>query len=329
MLDRELVEHFFMNPRLSTTLLSGLFLSVCGIAQADSFLRADYYVWNRFEKQGGPNARQIKDIEALIFFSPLVPDKEGKLTIDKPFEEALAKLKKAKKPKSKIWLGLGDLRIVSGNAKAMNVLAANVVKICKKYGFAGVDVDWEGNPDIKPEVYAEVIKALSLKCRAAGLDMAISVGTGQHYSDKAIAAQKYLDYINIQFYYSTINALSLEDLKKVLARFEKGDIPRKKLLIGLPVYGMVDMSKNRNAKPVAISYKTIMEKGGDPSKNTWVNPDTGVTYFYSGKPLMLDKVNYAKKNGYGGVFTWELTMDADYGDPSSLLKAIDDACKAR
>lgn len=292
-----------------------------------SFLRSDYYVWNRFEKQGGPNAEQIKNIEVLIFFSPLVPDAKGKLTVDRKFEEALAKLKKAKSPKSQIWLGLGDLRAVSKNKQATDTLAKETVNLCKKYGFTGVDIDWEGNDDIPANVYADVLKSLSAACRKAKLAIANSVGTGPHYIAKSAAVQPYLDHINIQFYYSTRNAMSVNETKQVLDRFEKAGVPRRKLMIGLPVYGMVDMQKNRNAKPTALGYNFMISKGAKPNENTWVNPENGATYYYSGQPLIRSKVDFAKKNGYGGVFTWELTMDAPYSSPQSILRVLDEACK--
>ena len=294
---------------------------------SSSFLRSDYYVWNRFENQGGPNAEQIKDIKVLIFFSPLVPDAKGKLTVDRKFEEALAKLKKAKSPSSQIWLGLGDLRIVAKNKQAIDTLASETVNLCKKYGFTGLDIDWEGNEDIPADVYADVLKTLSAACRKAKLAIANSVGTGPHYIAKSAAAQSYLDHVNIQFYYSSRNAMSVNETKQVLDRFEKAGVPRHKLMIGLPVYGMVDMQKNRNAKPTAIGYNSMIAKGAKPNENTWVNPDNGVTYYYSGQPLIRDKVDFAKKNGYGGVFTWELTMDAPYSSPQSILRVLDEACK--
>lgn len=292
-----------------------------------SFLRSDYYVWNRFEKQGDPNAEQIKNIEVLIFFSPLVQDAKGKLTVDRKFEEALAKLKKAKSPKSQIWLGLGDLRAVAKNKQAIDTLATETVNLCKKYGFTGVDIDWEGNDDISANVYADVLKTLSAACRKAKLVIANSVGTDPHYIAKSVAAHPYLDHVNIQFYYSTRNAMSVNETRQVLDRFEKAGIPRRKLMIGLPVYGMVDMQKNRNAKPTAIGYNSMIAKGVKANENTWVNPDNGVTYYYSGQPLIRSKVDFAKKNGYGGVFTWELTMDVPYSSPQSILRVLDEACK--
>ncbi len=312
---------------LSAVFFPSLGASLVPAAGEETFLRADYYVWNRFERQGGPDADQIRDIEVLIFFSPLVPDAKGKLSIDRKFEEALTRLKKVKSPKTRLWLGLGDLRAVSQNGTATEALSCEVVRICGKYGFSGVDIDWEGNADVSPPVYAGVVKVLSDQCRKAGLAMACSVGTGPHYIAKAGAAQKYLDYVNVQFYWSRINAMPLNEFKDVLSRFEKAGVPRRKLLAGLPIYGMADMGRNKNAQPTAIGYKSMIEKGADPKANQWLNPDNGVTYFYSGQPLLLEKLRYARKNGYGGVFTWELTMDADYHSSQSLLRVIDKACK--
>lgn len=297
-------------------------------AKAAAFLRLDYYVWNRWEKQGGPDKHKerLQNLDVAVFFSPLVPDAQGHLAAGDDFVRALENLKKAKAEKTRIWLGVGSLSAVVKDAQSLETFVRELTGLCEKHGFTGVDIDWE-DAAVKPEDYARVVRRVAEECHRRKWTVSNSHATAPHYVKKSAAAAAFLDYINIQFYYSMGNGMPLDELKKRLARFEKAGVPRSKILIGLPVYAMVDMGKNRDAKPTTIGYAGLLDKGASPEENSWTNPANGVTYHYSGTPLIRAKLEYAKHQGYAGVFSWEMTLDAPYASPNSVLRILDEGTK--
>ncbi len=295
-------------------------------AKAGSFLRLDYYVWSRWEKLGGPNKEQIKDLDVAVFFSPLKPDAQGHLAVSDEFVRALENLKAAKNEKTRIWLGLGSLADIAKDESALATFITELRALCDKLGFSGVDIDWEdaGTP---PEEYARVVKRIADDCHSRKRMVSNSHATAPVYVKKTAACVAHLDYVNIQCYYSTNNGMTVETLSTRLARFEKAGVPRGKILIGLPVYGMVDMNKDRGVRRTTIGYRSLLEKGADPSASQWTDPETSVAYHYSGSALIKAKLDYAKSQGYAGVFTWEMTLDAPYSSPHSILRILGEGTK--
>ena len=146
--------------------------------------------------------------------------------------------------------------------------------------------------------------------------------------EKAKLVKKYVDCINIQCYHSISNAWPTQKLVQMVERFQKGSgIPRPRLNIGLPIYGMANTRKHPKAG--SIAYKEMINKGADPKKNKWYDPKKKCDMFYRGIPLIKEKTRWAKQNNYGGVFTWEISMDMPYAHKASILRAIDEVVEEK
>ena len=282
------------------------------------FMHVDYYVWERIESKG-LDKDAIKNI-AIIYYFKLDPDKEGRLKADKGFIAHLKKLKKVKDKKTEIWLGLGSLDNVAKDSKKLKIFIKDLRKVCQKYRFTGLDIDWEGG-HINNNDYLKVIKSLSKAFRPK-TRIAVSVGTYGHYITKAGMVKNDVDFVNIQCYYSTTNSWSTQQMGRTLENFHKrSGVPKSKIFVGLPLYGAYDARKHGNEG--GIGYNTMIAKGADPLKNHWKEPDTGKVNNYSGVPLTKEKTRYAKENGYAGVFTWEISLDVPYKSEASILRAVD------
>ena len=288
------------------------------------FKHVDYYVWERIESKG-LDRNAIQRIPILYYFK-LDPDKDGRLKVDKKFVSHLNKLKKVKNRRTQIWLGLGSLDNVAKDQDKLNIFTKDLMAVCKKYGFTGLDVDWEGG-HINNNDYLKVIKQLSKAFRPKRR-IAVSVGTYGHYITKAGLVNNYVDFINVQCYYSSTNSWSTQQMGSTLENFHKrSGVPKSKIFVGLPLYGAYDARKHGNEG--GVGYNTMIAQGADPLKNQWKEPKTGKVNHYSGVPLTKEKTRYAKKNGYAGVFTWEISLDVPYKSKASILRAIDEVIIGR
>ena len=311
--------------RVLFQLASLLFAVICGAEETSHVatpMRLDYYAFRRWDKQEKPDPAALQTLSIAIFFDPLVPDAAGHLKVDDAFVAGLAHLKAMKAPKTEIWLGLGSLSAVMGNEAAMGTLGKDVAALCAQHGFAGVDIDWE-NADVSAEAYKAAVEHIVAAVKPHRIRVSVSHGMGATFVKRTEAVAELVDLVNIQAYYSLGNSCSVEAVAKRLDAYIRAGVPARKICLGLPVYGMLDMAANREAKSKTVSYRDILAKGGSPTANQWTNPGNGLTYHYSGLPLIAEKVEYAKRSGFAGVFTWEMTCDTPYAEPNSLLRRID------
>ena len=289
------------------------------VAKAEGpMLRLDYYVADRWEQEKEYDAARLQSLDVAIFFYPLKPDNSGHLPLPATFDKALANLKAHIKPNTKIWLGLGDLAGVKDRPKALSTMVGDLTALCGKHGFSGVDLDWEGN--IGAEDYERVVRRIAKGCHPQGITVSLSINPGPHVK-RAKAAAPHADYVLLQAYYDAMNDWSVEEVKQFVHKYVDAGIPKRKLCVGFPLYGAANAEKN------AMGYKAIIAAGGSSEGNRWTDPKSGITYRYSGQPLIQEKAAYARRAGLRGIFTWEMTCDLPYSSPQSLLRTIDGAIR--
>ncbi|CAN8029343.1 unnamed protein product, partial [Ixodes persulcatus] len=104
---------------------------------------------------------------------------------------------KKQNPKLKTLIAIGGWNEGSVKYSAMamarssrKIFVDSVVDFCKKYGFDGLDMDWEypgsrGGVDADKANFVELLKELSQEFKPYGLLLTAAVAAGKHFMDKA------------------------------------------------------------------------------------------------------------------------------------------------
>lgn len=274
-----------------------------------------------------------------VNYSFAIPTSDGGL---RPLENpSLAKqiIKKAHANNAKVFIAIGgwsyngtplEATFKSATAtKAKRTKFVNsILKLVDKYGFDGVDMDWE-HPrvdDSSKKQYEAVMVTLSKKLHAKGklLSSAVLSGAtpdGQIYYDAAAHTDKVLkavDWINVMAYDGGDGARH----SSYQFAINSGNywrktrkMPAKKVVLGVPFYG----------RPSWASYETILQTDKNAYKKD-IATIYGMEAYYNGMPTIRKKTKYAI-NHFGGVMIWEITQDTTV-KKYSLLTAIQQAINA-
>lgn len=199
------------------------------------------------------------------------------------------------------------------NASSRSRLIQHIVDFTLRYGFDGVDMDWEypradlGNDMafgiFMKELGAELNswhKSLSMAVTAGVYEGAIKEGINQHAIDAC-------DFVNLMAY-DAINAppsyndhhSTFELAERVLDVWlnEKG-LPKEKAVLGLPLYG-------KRANNTAMAFGDLVRNGADPDKDEYEY--NGNMYYYNGISTIVRKTELAKVRANGVMF-WEFGQD--------------------
>ncbi len=229
----------------------------------------------------------------------------------------------------------------ASDAGKRKMFAKVMAAFVKKYDFDGIEIDWEHS--LKYEQHAELMCELrAALTELETVDQRKMLTTALHtYADAPLhIAQSWcqtLDWINLMCYdlgggiwnQMAGHNTPLPFIQKEVERcFEKKDIPREKLCIGLANYGFF----YRNLKPgEQITEKLSIDDRGRYFGHTeltglladgWTeryDESARVPYYFSpdGKDFVTldnerslsEKVDWVKHGGYRGVFWWELHYD--------------------
>jgi hypothetical protein len=304
------------NPKTlhGLVLLLGLFVSVATATAQSQFLRRDYYLMGSLEKQNIDPAC-LQTLDEIICFKPVTPDAQGHLVLDGQFLSQLATLKEKKAPATKLCLGVGSLANIQTNPAAIEVFAKDLTALCAKHGFASVDLGWQGEMNPKA-VYEPTVRPIIEKLHAAKLK-AYMYSTPWSYSmNQAKSIADIVDAVHIG-YYGAANAWALYEFEPRVDAFVQAGIAKGKIFIGLPLFG-------HGGKAGELGFASLIKLGANPDENEFQD-SKGNVFRYNGRPLIKEKVEYAKRTGLGGVFTWVMNYDGPYGSESSLLAIIDAA----
>lgn len=213
----------------------------------------------------------------------------------------------------------------TADSERIRIFAENIAAMCDKYGFDGVDMDWE-HPradGTSAKQYEELMLTLSEKLHAEGklLTAAVLSGVtadGNVYYDVAAhtnAVLNAVDFINIMAYDGGDGERhSQYDFAVNCGTYwtETRGLPSYKAVLGVPFY----------ARPSWADYGTILAAAPDAWNSDSVSYN-GMEVYYNGIDTIKKKTGYAKEN-LGGVMIWKLSQDSSDPD-KSLLQAIGDA----
>lgn len=217
----------------------------------------------------------------------------------------------------------------TSNSEKTRRFAENIIAMCDKYGFDGVDMDWE-HPRVdgtSAKQYEELMLSLSEKLHAKGklLTAAVLSGVtadGNVYYDAAAhtnAVLNAVDFINVMAYDGGDGERHSQYQFAVNCGIYWKDtrgLPSYKVVLGVPFY----------ARPSWAGYGTIFADVPDAWSKDNVTYN-GMDVYYNGMDTIKKKTRYAKGN-LGGIMIWELSQDT--ADPDkSLLQAIGNAAGQR
>ena len=193
------------------------------------------------------------------------------------------------------------------------LLARNIVEIAVKYGFDGVDLDWEHPKESTAEQFEAMVLALREECTKAGLYLTAAVvggdGMTTGITDKAAAA---FDWINVMCYDGGQGAdhspMSLAE-DYILYWTKDRQVDPSKVTLGVPFY----------ERPTWSAYSSLV--AADPGNAHRDETEfQGKTVYYNGIETMKAKAAFAMENA-GGIMIWQITQDA-VDEDLSLLNAI-------
>jgi chitinase len=150
--------------------------------------------------------------------------------------------------------GLGSSFAGGASPRYRTSLVNNIVSYVSRYGFDGVDIDWEEYVPQNRANYVALFKnlrsALDTRFTARHMYLATEVNTGQIPPDIAMQVAPYVDSINVETFQD--NGLSS------IAAYTRAGIPASKLLLGIGVTsGYYDSTQAR----VAAKVKYVEDHG--------------------------------------------------------------------
>lgn len=273
-----------------------------------------------------------------ICYAFAIPTAEGGLRDLENPDAAAELIRAAHKNGAKVLLSVGGwsyndvpleptfMEATSSSEKTL-AFAESIIEMCGKYGFDGVDMDWEHprTDGTSARQYEELMLILSEKLHKNGklLTAAVLSGVtadGNVYYDAAAhtnAVLNAVDFINVMAYDGGDGERhSQYDFAVDCGTYWKDTrgLPSHKVVLGVPFY----------ARPSWAGYGAILAE----VPNAWSTDSVtynGMEVFYNGVETIKKKTRYAKEN-LGGVMIWELTQDAQDRE-KSLLQAIGDAAE--
>ena len=267
--------------------------------------------------------------DRLLFFG-LAPDSDGNFVVGDKYLAALETVRKQVRPGQQFMLVVGggakvaNMHVMGDDPAKRAAYAKEVCKFARKYGFDGVDMDWETDWKAKPskDVDTEALRDLLTRIKKGlpkGAPMTAAIGSSRHSAAQAAAILDLVDDVSVMIY-SGLNKEGLHaPLYTVIERmkvFTEVGVPNDRLLIGVPFYALAPKGPDGKKKTMTYANVLRMLPEGDTS--------TGVVNSYSFNCVdeMKAKRDWVVANGYKGIMAWEIGHDAPYSNPRSLLRTL-------
>lgn len=303
-----------------------------GMPRTDVEKREDFKVVGYFPSWSDKTNKIQYDVLTHINYAFAIPTSEGGLLPLENEQNAKKIIQEAHKKGVKVLIAVGgwsyhDVPLESTfmdaaeTAKKRTKFVNAIMAVCDKYGFDGVDMDWE-----HPRVDGDSSK----RYEALMLELASRLHKEEKFLSSAVLSGVNADGV---IYYDaaahTDKVLKAVDWLNVMA-YDGGDgerhsaydfavnsggywstyrkVPAEKVNLGVPFY----------ARPSWAAYGDILNAVPSAEKKDHVDYN-GMDVWYNGVGTIEKKTQYALDK-LGGVMIWEVSQDAD-GD-KSLQTAI-------
>ena len=307
-----------------------------------------------------PQNYDLNKLTHLIYFS-LIPSGDGSfswtsgrdsLAMYKTFQDLKSKRGQGT---TKIILsiggtdavGSGGFNTIASDPAVTQLFVKRVKNILDLWGADGVDIDWEKWLRTKEDSdnHEGFLKTLSETLKPAGYtiftDVPASNWNGQWFNTKS---SEYVDYIQPMAYTfsgtwssKTEHHSSLIQSKGALSYWTGRGVPKEKLVLGVPFYGIgfgsatapgQDFSglSSLGGFPEYKDLKTAINSGdyshsaeGDPKGPYIYSNSKNEIIFYNDSSTLAQKGKMVVDEGYAGAMIWELCQDDAEG---TLLNSI-------
>lgn len=290
-------------------------------------------------KEGEENLEKLRfDIITHVIYAFAIPTADGSL---EPLEHSyLAEeiITRAHRENAQVLIGVGGWSFqgvplertfeqATDSPEKIRKLGDSILSLTEKYGFDGVDMDWEYPKAGEPSEaqYEALMLYLSGKLQEQGklLTCAVVNGVtpeGEVYRDAAAQTDAVLnavDWIHVMAYdggegekhssyeFAAAGALYWRDTRGVSP---------DKIVLGIPFYG----------RPNWMPYEELLQINQKAYETDVLNL-AGTDIYYNGYQTIQKKVRFAKEN-LGGIMIWEITQDTGERE-KSLLTAVGEALR--
>ncbi len=305
-----------------------------------NFRNLGYFPVHTLEKVRSNNYDELRYLTDVIFFGLGSWDKNGNFIWSETYNEEYLKSTLAEvkafygDKKVNFWFCLqnyhkestentGELFKTEASRKKLTQFS---IDICKKYGFVGVDIDYEyptdssGYGDVAWSQYSLFLNYAAKELHKNGLKLSSAM-----YPNKvALSAETIavMDHINIMSYdmqaYDTKSRMHSRFFVAPysLDYFTGLGFKPEQLLLGLPFHSRYYDGATSHSH---AGYAWVIDRFRGGISN-WINHvDTGTyDYSFNGPNMIRDKTYFAMENGMGGVFNWSLGSDVSHKDSRSL-----------
>ena len=238
-------------------------------------------------------------------------------------------------------VGSGGYNTIAADPATTQLFVNRVKDILDLWGADGVDIDWEKWLRTKEDSdnHENFLKALSETLKPAGYtiftDVPASNWNGQWFNPKA---SEYVDYIQPMAYTfsgswssTTEHHSSLAQSKGALSYWVGRGIPKEKLVLGVPFYGVsfggasapgqsFTGVSSLGATPDFKDLKVAISSGdythsaeGDPKGPYIYSTTKNEIIFYNDSSTLAQKGKMVVEEEYAGAMVWELGQDDNEG----------------
>lgn len=252
--------------------------------------------------------------------------------------------------------GAKNFAAMANDAVARSNFVQQLTAFCASNNYDGADIDWESPGNVKDMAnFTALLKELRASFTAANSNWTLSAAirsrswAGQWLDVDHIKGL--LDWVGVMTYdyhgpwtgHSGLNAplygadgdpCGLSDCVDGSVRYYLSrNLPKDKLLIGLPFYGYQFSSRElyaTNNAGVELTFADAMQRISNGWTRVWdsasrvpylVNSDHTLVATYDDPVSISNKCDYVVTNGLGGVIVWALGLDS-YRGQTPLLDVV-------
>lgn len=230
-----------------------------------------------------------------------------------------------------------DFTAIMNSTSARNRIASQLTAEAIKYGFDGINVDFENISEDAADGYIQFMRELSVKCRKNGLVLSVDVPVPmpftQHYQRAALGTV--CDYVIImgydEHYYGSEEAGSVASLafeNNGILETQK-EVPAGKIISGIPFYTRLwATTVNADGTTTVTSEAMGMNEAQQTLENnqaeaSWdettsqnyaeFEGDDGTLYqiWLEDEKSLTEKLTLVKDYGLAGVAAWKLGFEDD------------------